>query len=101
MHHRKPNTNYAQYVMFWDRLMRTYVEYESGVKQAGQARQAGAPSPPQGQAPSVAQGRGEAQGGSGRGAEGAARPGAAEADRLPAWADAAVEAATGRVVESR
>ena len=29
MHHRRPNTNYAQYVMFWDRLMGTYVEYQS------------------------------------------------------------------------
>lgn len=26
-HHRKPNTNFAQYVMFWDRLMGTYAEY--------------------------------------------------------------------------
>lgn len=29
MHHRKPQSNYAQYVMFWDRLMGTYVEYQS------------------------------------------------------------------------
>lgn len=28
MHHRKPNKNFAQYVMFWDRLMGTYVPYE-------------------------------------------------------------------------
>ena len=27
MHHRKPNTNYAQYVMAIDRLMGTYCEY--------------------------------------------------------------------------
>ena len=27
LHHRKPNTNYAQYVMFWDRLMGTYHPY--------------------------------------------------------------------------
>ena len=27
MHHRKPQTNFAQYVMFWDRLMGTYVDY--------------------------------------------------------------------------
>lgn len=30
MHHRKPNTNFAQYVMFWDRLMGTFVPYTSG-----------------------------------------------------------------------
>lgn len=29
MHHRKPNTNFAQYVMFWDQLMGTYKPYES------------------------------------------------------------------------
>ena len=29
MHHRKPNTNYGQYVMFWDRLMGTYRPYEN------------------------------------------------------------------------
>jgi len=28
MHHRKPNANFAQYVMFWDRLMGTHVPYE-------------------------------------------------------------------------
>jgi len=27
LHHRKPNTNFAQYVMFWDRLMGTYHPY--------------------------------------------------------------------------
>jgi sterol desaturase/sphingolipid hydroxylase (fatty acid hydroxylase superfamily) len=32
MHHRKPNTNFAQYVMFWDRLMGTYKPYESGLR---------------------------------------------------------------------
>ena len=37
MHHRKPNTNFAQYVMFWDRLMGTYVEYDSGVGGAAKA----------------------------------------------------------------
>ena len=30
MHHRRPNTNFAQYVMFWDRLMGTFVDYQSG-----------------------------------------------------------------------
>ena len=30
-HHRKPNTNFAQYVMLWDRLMGTYREYDSGL----------------------------------------------------------------------
>ena len=36
MHHRKPQTNFAQYVMFWDRLMGTYRPYDSGVpKTAG------------------------------------------------------------------
>lgn len=28
MHHRKPNKNYAQYVLFWDRLMGTHAPYE-------------------------------------------------------------------------
>jgi len=27
MHHRRPHTNFAQYVMFWDRLMGTYAPY--------------------------------------------------------------------------
>lgn len=27
MHHRRPNTNYGQLVMFWDKLMGTYVPY--------------------------------------------------------------------------
>ena len=31
MHHRKPNTNFAQYVMFWDRCMGTFRPYESGL----------------------------------------------------------------------
>jgi len=31
MHHRKPNTNFAQYVMFWDRCMGTFKPYESGL----------------------------------------------------------------------
>jgi len=61
-HHRKPQTNFAQYVMFWDRLMGTYREYDSGIA-----------------------------------SKPADRP--AEPDRLPAWADSAVEAASGRVVE--
>ena len=30
MHHRQPHKNFAQYVMFWDRLMGTYQPYESG-----------------------------------------------------------------------
>ncbi|KAL1519185.1 hypothetical protein AB1Y20_003445 [Prymnesium parvum] len=30
MHHRKPNYNFAQYVMFWDQLMGTYQPYEHG-----------------------------------------------------------------------
>ena len=63
-HHRKPQTNYAQYVMFWDRLMGTFRPYESGWKD-----------------------------------EGAAGKAAAQADRLPAWADAAVEARAGHVTE--
>ena len=63
-HHRKPQTNFAQYVMFWDRLMGTYKPYESGVRTA---------SP----------------------------PAAVEHDRLPAWADAAVEAMSGHVAERR
>jgi len=75
MHHRKPNTNFAQYVMFWDRLMGTFKPYESGVPASSQA-----------QAPAV----------SGAGSDGRA---VAEADRLPAWADPAVEASSGRVVE--
>jgi sterol desaturase/sphingolipid hydroxylase (fatty acid hydroxylase superfamily) len=29
-HHRKPNTNFAQYVMFWDRLMGTFKPYDKG-----------------------------------------------------------------------
>jgi len=33
MHHRKPQTNFAQYVMFWDRLMGTFRPYESGIRQ--------------------------------------------------------------------
>merc|ERR1711924_155068 len=33
MHHRKPQTNFAQYVMFWDRLMGTFKPYESGATQ--------------------------------------------------------------------
>ena len=65
MHHRKPNTNYAQYVMFWDQLMGTFVDYDSGLEQA-----------PKGAA---------------------AEP---EPGRLPAWADPAVEARTGRVVNA-
>merc|ERR1719171_1618910 len=32
-HHRKPQTNFAQYVMFWDRLMGTYRPYESGLRE--------------------------------------------------------------------
>jgi hypothetical protein len=31
MHHRQPNTNFAQYVMGWDRLMGTYKPYDSGL----------------------------------------------------------------------
>jgi sterol desaturase/sphingolipid hydroxylase (fatty acid hydroxylase superfamily) len=64
MHHRKPQTNFAQYVMFWDRLMGTFRPYESGVAAAG--------------------------------TDAARRP---EPDRLPAWADAAVEASVGTVTE--
>jgi len=62
MHHRKPHTNFAQYVMFWDRLMGTYKPYESGVTGTK-----------------------------------AAQP--AEADRMPAWADPAVERASGHIAE--
>lgn len=69
-HHRKPNTNFAQYVMFWDRLMGTYKPYESGLA-------------PQRVGSAAAQ-RHEKQ---------------AEADRLPAWADPAVEASSGHVSE--
>jgi sterol desaturase/sphingolipid hydroxylase (fatty acid hydroxylase superfamily) len=65
MHHRKPNTNFAQYVMAWDRLMGTFKPYESG------------------QPPS-------------KGADAMAKP---EADRLPAWADPALERSTGQVAE--
>merc|ERR1712087_178035 len=65
-HHRKPQTNFAQYVMFWDRLMGTYREYDSG--RTGQ-----------GDAPAIGK--------------------TAAPDRLPAWADSAVEAASGHVVE--
>ena len=36
MHHRKPHTNFAQYVMWWDRLMGTYIEYDSGQQGGGQ-----------------------------------------------------------------
>ena len=67
MHHRKPQTNFAQYVMFWDRLMGTFRPYESGQPKADTS-------------------------------SGRARNGA-EAERLPAWADPAVERTTGRVVE--
>ena len=66
-HHRKPNTNYAQYVMFWDRLMGTFKPYESGLRKA---------------------------------AEGTAAAPPAEPDRLPAWADPAIEASSGHVAES-
>lgn len=68
-HHRKPNTNFAQYVMFWDKLMGTYKEYESGVK----ASAAAAATPANLSKPDAA--------------------------RLPAWADPAVEAREGRVTE--
>jgi sterol desaturase/sphingolipid hydroxylase (fatty acid hydroxylase superfamily) len=34
MHHRKPNKNYAQYVMVWDRLMGTHAPYEVPSKPA-------------------------------------------------------------------
>ena len=70
-HHRKPNTNFAQYMMFWDRLMGTYRTYESGQPKAAAAV--------------------EASGGQGR-----PKP---EHDRLPAWADPAVEASAGHVSE--
>jgi len=65
MHHRKPQTNFAQYVMFWDRLMGTYRPYDSGQPKQAEGQQ-------------VAE---------------------AEADRLPAWADPAVERASGQVSE--
>lgn len=68
-HHRKPTTNYAQYVMFWDRLMGTYRPYESGLS-------AQKPLPDQQSDLKMA-----------------------EADRLPSWADPAVEAHAGHVVE--
>ena len=71
-HHRKPNTNFAQYVMFWDRLMGTYRNYESGQPKAAAAVEA-----------SAGHGRPEP-----------------EPDRLPAWADPAVEASAGHVCES-
>ena len=77
-HHRKPNTNFAQYVMFWDRLMGTYREYEAGWKPedfkkkdsyAADDSDAAVVPPP-------------------------------AADRLPAWADARVEARSGHVAEA-
>ena len=34
MHHRHPQKNFAQYVMFWDRLMGTYEPYSGGSKGA-------------------------------------------------------------------
>merc|ERR1719327_2434938 len=67
-HHRKPNQNFAQYVMFWDRLMGTFREYESGVPSPTKSATAG---------------------------NGGVAP---QPDRLPAWADPAVEAACGQVV---
>ena len=70
-HHRKPNTNFAQYVMFWDRLMGTYRKYESGQPKAAAAVEASA-------------------------GDGQPKP---EPDRLPAWADPAVEASAGHVCE--
>ncbi len=30
-HHRMTHTNFAQYVMFWDRLMGTFRPYDSGL----------------------------------------------------------------------
>ena len=66
MHHRKPNTNFAQYVMFWDRLMGTFRPYDAGQWQTTKSEAATA---------------------------------AAEADRLPAWADSSAEAVSGRIVE--
>ena len=63
MHHRKPDTNFAQYVMFWDRLMGTFRPYDSGVRGKDKLTPV------------------------------------AEPDRLPAWADPAVEASGGHVVE--
>jgi len=78
MHHRKPQTNFAQYVMFWDRVMGTYKPYESGRR----------PQPP---------GAGEADAASELEPQDEPEP---HADRLPAWACPATEASTGRVVES-
>ena len=72
MHHRKPNTNFAQYVMFWDRLMGTYKPYDSGQQRSSKAAEG----------------------------EGAAAAPPAAPDRLPAWADPAVEASSGHVAES-
>jgi sterol desaturase/sphingolipid hydroxylase (fatty acid hydroxylase superfamily) len=34
-HHRRPNTNFAQYVMFWDKLMGTYADYSAGAEMDG------------------------------------------------------------------
>ena len=70
-HHRKPNTNFAQYVMFWDRLMGTYRAYESGLKAGDDGQRS------------------------------TGTNGVAEADRLPGWADAAIEAKSGHVTERR
>jgi len=70
-HHRKPQTNFAQYVMFWDRLMGTYREYESG-------------HPKQEHNPSITTMQQKA-----------------ELERLPIWADPAVEALSGEIVESK
>ena len=78
MHHRKPNTNFAQYVMFWDRLMGTYRPYDAGAT---------------GAAAGSAKGEGAAA------AEASAGSSKPEAGRLPAWADPAVERATGQVAE--
>jgi sterol desaturase/sphingolipid hydroxylase (fatty acid hydroxylase superfamily) len=64
MHHRKPHTNFAQYVMAVDRLMGTYRPYESGLPKGEEAK----------------------------GTQ-------AAAERLPGWADPAVEASSGHVVE--
>jgi len=76
-HHRKPNTNFAQYVMFWDRLMGTFKPYESGLELRSRAKQDSA----------------EISGAS----ELRPKP---EAGRLPAWADPAIEASSGHVVEN-
>ena len=32
MHHRYPKSNYAQYFMYWDKLMGTYKEYDDGAR---------------------------------------------------------------------